>query len=68
MPYFSDFLNHIRHLQTRPNGLHQILTSVFKFSNLLEQQHTGIIPRQLAAWLCRKLSVETQDLQKNLAK
>ncbi len=67
-PYFSDFLDHVRHLQAIANGLHQILTSVFKFSNLLEQQRTGIIARQLAAWFCRKLCVETQDLRQNLAK
>jgi magnesium transporter len=27
-----------------------VLTSVFEFSNLLEQQRTGAITRQLAAW------------------
>ena len=31
-------------------GLREVLTSVFEFSNLLEQQRTGAITRQLAAW------------------
>ncbi|TGN37597.1 magnesium and cobalt transport protein CorA [Paracoccus liaowanqingii] len=49
-PYFSDVLDHVRRVQTMVDGLLQILTSVFEFSNLLEQQRTGIITRQLAAW------------------
>ena len=32
------------------DGLREVLTSVFEFSNLLEQQRTGAITRQLAAW------------------
>jgi magnesium transporter len=32
------------------DDLREILTSVFEFSNLLEQQRTGAITRQLAAW------------------
>ena len=32
------------------DGLRDVLTSVFEFSNLLEQQRTGAITRQLAAW------------------
>ena len=31
-------------------GLREILSSVFEFSNLMEQQRTGVITRQLAAW------------------
>ena len=32
------------------DGLREVLTSVFEFSTLLEQQRTGAITRQLAAW------------------
>jgi len=32
------------------DGLREVLSSVFEFSNLLEQQRTGVITRQLAAW------------------
>ena len=32
------------------DDLREVLTSVFEFSNLLEQQRTGAITRQLAAW------------------
>ncbi len=49
-PYFSDVLDHVRRVQTMVDGLIQVLTSVFEFSNLLEQQRTGAITRQLAAW------------------
>jgi magnesium transporter len=49
-PYYSDVLDHIRRVQTMVDGLLQVLTSVFEFSNLLEQQRTGAITRQLAAW------------------
>lgn len=49
-PYFSDVLDHVRRMQTMVDGLLQVLTSVFEFSNLLEQQRTGAITRQLAAW------------------
>lgn len=49
-PYFSDVLDHVRRVQTMVDGLLQVLTSVFEFSNLLEQQRTGVITRQLAAW------------------
>jgi len=49
-PYFSDVLDHVRRVQTMVEGLLQVLTSVFEFSNLLEQQRTGAITRQLAAW------------------
>jgi magnesium transporter len=49
-PYFSDVLDHVRRVQTMVDGLMQVLTSVFEFSNLLEQQRTGAITRQLAAW------------------
>jgi len=49
-PYFSDVLDHARRVQTMVDGLREVLTSVFEFSNLLEQQRTGAITRQLAAW------------------
>ena len=49
-PYFSDVLDHVRRVQIMVDGLREVLTSVFEFSNLLEQQRTGAITRQLAAW------------------
>lgn len=49
-PYFNDVLDHVRRVQTMVDGLREVLTSVFEFSNLLEQQRTGAITRQLAAW------------------
>ena len=49
-PYFSDVLDHVRRVQTRVDGLRDVLTSVFELSNLLEQQRTGTITRQLASW------------------
>ena len=49
-PYFSDVMDHVRRVQTMVDGLRDILGSVFEFSNLLEQQRTGAITRQLAAW------------------
>jgi magnesium transporter len=49
-PYFSDVLDHVRRVQAMVDGLREVLTSVFEFSNLLEQQRIGAITRQLAAW------------------
>jgi magnesium transporter len=49
-PYFSDVLDHVRRVQALVDGLREVLSSVFEFSNLLEQQRTGAITRQLAAW------------------
>lgn len=49
-PYFSDVRDHVRRVQTMVEDLREILNSVFEFSNLLEQQRTGVITRQLAAW------------------
>jgi magnesium transporter len=49
-PYFSDVLDHVRRVQATVDGLREVLSSVFEFSNLLEQQRTGAITRQLAAW------------------
>lgn len=49
-PYFSDVLDHVRRVHTMVDDLREVLTSVFEFSNLLEQQRTGAITRQLAAW------------------
>ena len=49
-PYFSDVLDHVRRVQAMVDGLREVLNSVFEFSTLLEQQRTGVITRQLAAW------------------
>jgi magnesium transporter len=49
-PYFNDVLDHVRRVQTMADDLKDALTSVFEFSTLLEQQRTGAITRQLAAW------------------
>ena len=49
-PYFSDVLDHVRRVEAMAGGLREVLTSVFEFSNLMEQQRTGAITRQLAAW------------------
>jgi magnesium transporter len=49
-PYFNDVLDHVRRVQTMVDGLREVLNSVFEFSNLLEQQRTGVITRQLASW------------------
>lgn len=49
-PYFNDVLDHVRRVQMMVDDLREVLTSVFEFSNLLEQQRTGAITRQLAAW------------------
>ena len=49
-PYFSDVLDHVRRVQVMVDTLRDTLTSVFEVSNLLEQQRTGDITRQLAAW------------------
>lgn len=43
-------LDHVRRVQTRVDGLREVLTSVFELSALLEQQRTGAITRQLASW------------------
>lgn len=49
-PYFSDVADHVARVQSMVDGLLQVLASVFEFSSLLEQQRTGVITRQLAAW------------------
>lgn len=49
-PYFSDVLDHVRRVEAMVGGLREVLASVFEFSNLIEQQRTGTITRQLAAW------------------
>lgn len=49
-PYFSDVRDHVRRVQTMVDDLREVLSSVFESSNLLEQQRTGEITRQLAAW------------------
>jgi magnesium transporter len=49
-PYFSDVLDHLRRVQAMTDGLRDVLSSVFEFSSLLEQQRTGVITRQLASW------------------
>lgn len=48
--YFGDVLDHVRRVETMTASLREVLASVFEFSNLIEQQRTGIITRQLAAW------------------
>lgn len=48
--YFRDVLDHVRRVEVMASGLRELLTSVFEFSNLIEQQRTGTITRQLAAW------------------
>ena len=48
--YFRDVQDHIRRVQARVDGLREVLTSVFEFSTLLEQQRQGTITKQLAAW------------------
>jgi magnesium transporter len=48
--YFSDVLDHVRRVETLVDGLREVLSSVFEFGNLMEQQRTGTITRQLAAW------------------
>lgn len=49
-PYFNDVLDHVKRVEAMVDGLLQVLASVFEFSSLLEQQRTGTIARQLAAW------------------
>lgn len=49
-PYFNDVRDHVKRVQTMVDDLREVLTTVFEFSNLLEQQRTGVITRQLAAW------------------
>ena len=49
-PYFNAVLDHVRRVQAMVDGLREVLSSVFEFSNLLEQQRTGAITRQLASW------------------
>jgi len=48
--HFGDVYDHIRRVETMAVDLREVLTSVFEFSNLMEQQRTGTIARQLAAW------------------
>ena len=48
--YFSDVLDHVRRVETMVDGLREVLAAVFEFGNLIEQQRTGAITRQLAAW------------------
>jgi magnesium transporter len=49
-PYFSDVFDHARRVETMVDGLREVQTSVFDFGNLIEQQRTGAITRQLVAW------------------
>ncbi|HET9397667.1 MAG TPA: magnesium and cobalt transport protein CorA, partial [Sphingomicrobium sp.] len=48
--YFRDVQDHVRRTQARVDGLRDVLTGVFEFSTLLEQQRQGQITKQLAAW------------------
>ncbi len=49
-PYLNDVLDHIRRVEAMVDGLREVMSSVFEFSTLMEQQRTGAITRQLAAW------------------
>ena len=49
-PYFRDVGDHIRRVSSLVEALRDVLSSVFEASSLLEQQRTGAITRQLAAW------------------
>lgn len=40
----------VRRMQTMVDNLHEVLTLVFEFNNLLEQQRTNVITLQLATW------------------
>ena len=48
--YFRDVADHVRRTQARVDGLREVLTGVFEFSSLMEQQRQGTITKQLAAW------------------
>lgn len=48
--HFRNVHDHVRRVQGKVDGLRESLISVVEFSNLLEQQRTGVITRQLAAW------------------
>lgn len=49
-PYFRDVDDHVRRVNSRVDGLREVLSSVFEVANLLEQQRQGAITRKLAAW------------------
>lgn len=49
-PYFSDVRDHAHRVEAMVDDLREVLASVFEYSSLLEQQRTGTITRQLAAW------------------
>jgi magnesium transporter len=49
-PHFDDVFDHVARVRTMNDTLLQVLVSMFEFSSLLEQQRTGTITRQLAAW------------------
>lgn len=49
-PYFNDVRDHVKRVEVMVSDLREVLSSVFESSNLLEQQRTGDITRQLAAW------------------
>ncbi|MCV0414304.1 MAG: magnesium and cobalt transport protein CorA [Brevundimonas sp.] len=49
-PYFRDISDHVKRVNSRLNGLTDILSSVFEVANLLEQQRQGVITRKLASW------------------
>lgn len=42
-------IDHVRRVESMTAGLREVLASVFEFSNLMEQQRTGVITRQLAS-------------------
>jgi magnesium transporter len=49
-PYFRDAFDHVRRVESRTDGLREVLSSVFEAATLLEQQRQGAITRKLAAW------------------
>lgn len=48
-PYSRNVLDHLHRTRSMAENLHDILTSVFEVSSLLEQQSQVVITRQLAA-------------------
>lgn len=49
-PYFNDVLDHVHRVVNMVDDLRESMGAVFEFSNVIEQQRTGVITRQLAAW------------------
>lgn len=49
-PYFRDVHDHVRRVDVLVTSLREVIGNVFEVGALLEQQRTGDITRQLAAW------------------